>query len=389
MRALAKAAAIAATNLRLFTRDRSNVFFVFILPIGIVLLVGAQFSGDFSPAVGVSAAETRLGADLTSLLEAGGSVTVREFSDEADILLAVERGSVAAAVVVPADADAVLASGSPVELGFVSRPDGFGPQLQSVVADALSELSLESSAVAFAVAKGADPGTAAAAAASRADTIPTIAVTTGTAGTSLFEGVRGRFDIGASSQLVLFMFLTGLAGSAAVIQSRQLGVTRRMLGSPTSVGTVIAGEAIGRFAVTLTQGLYIVAATVLLFGVGWGNLAAVAAILVAFAAVGAGAAMLFGSLFRNDQQAGGVAVVVGLGMAALGGSMLPIELFGPTMTTVAHFTPHAWANDAFAELLRRDGTTTDILPQLGALALYAAALLLAASWRMRAVITRT
>jgi ABC-2 type transport system permease protein len=185
------------------------------------------------------------------------------------------------------------------------------------------------------------------------------------------------------------MFLTGLAGSAALIQSRQIGVTRRMLGSPTSVGTVIAGEAIGRFAVTLTQGLYIVAATVLLFGVGWGNLAAVAAILVAFAAVGAGAAMLFGSLFRNDQQAGGVAVVVGLGMAALGGSMLPIELFGPTMTTVAHFTPHAWANDAFAELLRRDGTTTDILPQLGALALYAAALLLAASWRMRAVITRT
>jgi ABC-2 type transport system permease protein len=388
MRAFAKAAAIAATNLRLFARDRSNVFFVFILPIGIVLLVGAQFSGDFSPAVGVHAAQTRLGADLTSRLEAGGSVTVREFSDEADILLAVERGSVAAAVVVPADADAVLASGSPVELGFVSRPDGFGPQLQSVVADALSELALESSAVAFAVAKGADPATAAAAAASRADTIPTIAVTAGTAGTSLFEGLGGRFDIGASSQLVLFMFLTGLAGSAAVIQSRQLGVTRRMLGSPTSVGTVIAGEAMGRFAVTLTQGLYIVAATVLLFGVGWGNLAAVAAILVAFAAVGAGAAMLFGTLFRNDQQAGGVAVVVGLGLAALGGSMLPIELFGPTMTTVAHFTPHAWANDAFAELLRRDGTTADILPQLAALAIYAAVLLLAASWRMRVVITR-
>jgi ABC-2 type transport system permease protein len=388
MRAFAKAAAIAVTNLRLFARDRSNVFFVFILPIGIVLLVGAQFSGDFSPAVGVHAAQTRLGADLTSLLEAGGSVTVREFSDEADILLAVERGSVAAAVVVPADADAVLASGSPVELGFVSRPDGFGPQLESVVADAVSELSLESSAVAFAVAKGADPATAAAAAALRADTIPTIAVTAGTAGTSRFEGLGGRFDIGASSQLVLFMFLTGLAGSAAVIQSRQLGVTRRMLGSPTSVGTVIAGEAMGRFAVTLTQGLYIVAATVLLFGVGWGNLAAVAAILVAFAAVGAGAAMLFGTLFRNDQQAGGVAVVVGLGLAALGGSMLPIELFGPTMTTVAHFTPHAWANDAFAELLRRDGTTADILPQLAALATYAAVLLLAASWRMRVVITR-
>ena len=35
-----KVLAIAATNLRRFLRDRSNVFVVFVLPLEIVLLIG-------------------------------------------------------------------------------------------------------------------------------------------------------------------------------------------------------------------------------------------------------------------------------------------------------------------------------------------------------------
>jgi ABC-2 type transport system permease protein len=97
--------------------------------------------------------------------------------------------------------------------------------------------------------------------------------------------------------------------------------------------------------------------------------------------------LLFGALFRNDQQAGSVGVVAALGLAALGGSMLPLELFTDTMKTIARFTPHAWANEAFAELLRRDGTVADILPQLGVLAGFAALFLVIATWRMRRVIT--
>jgi ABC-2 type transport system permease protein len=58
------------------------------------------------------------------------------------------------------------------------------------------------------------------------------------------------------------------------------------------------------------------------------------------------------------------------------------------MTTVAHITPHAWALDAFAELVRRDGAVVDILPELGVLTAYAAVLLLLAGWRLRIALTR-
>jgi ABC-2 type transport system permease protein len=75
--------------------------------------------------------------------------------------------------------------------------------------------------------------------------------------------------------------------------------------------------------------------------------------------------------------------MLGLGLAALGGSMVPLEIFSPTMRTVAHITPHAWANDGFAELVRHGGNVLDIAPQLGVLLGYAAVLFLAGTWFLR------
>lgn len=385
-----KALAIAHANLTRFLRDRSNIFFVFILPLGIVLLVGAQFGGEPTTALGISGgSDSAIGSAILAELQADERLTITEFSNEDDLLIEVERGNLAAGLAIPTDADAVVERGDTVPVGFVSRSDGLGPQLRVVADQAIATATSQAAAVRFATEAGADPVAAATTADRVAAQVTPVGVVAATGGESLFEGLDGRFDIGASSQVVLFMFLTGLAGSAALIQSRQLGVTRRMLGTPTSPATIIAGEALGRFAVVLVQGLYIVVATILLFRVDWGDPIGAIATVVVFSAVGAGAAMLFGTVFRNDQQAGSVGVIAGLGLAAIGGSMLPLELFSDSMQRIAHFTPHAWANGAFADLLRRDATVVDILPQLGALAGFATVFLAISAVRMRSVITRT
>ena len=124
-----------------------------------------------------------------------------------------------------------------------------------------------------------------------------------------------------------------------------------------------------------------------MFGVNWGDPTAAIVLVVMFSLVGSGAGMLLGSTFSNDQQAGSLGVFAGLGFAALGGCMIPLELFSPTMQNVAHVTPHAWALDGFAELVRRGGTIVDILPELGALAGFAVVLLAAATFRLRSVLT--
>jgi len=52
-------------------------------------------------------------------------------------------------------------------------------------------------------------------------------------------------DSGAAQELVLFVFVTSLSASSMLIETRRLGVSRRMLASPTPLGTVVVGEALG------------------------------------------------------------------------------------------------------------------------------------------------
>lgn len=382
-----KVLAIAATNLRRFLRDRSNAFFVFVLPLGIVLLIGAQFGAGFEPRVGVVSGDGEVARSVIRSLESSEEIVILDYATEEDLLVAVERGTISAGVVIPPEIEQSNVEGLPVEVGFVARSDGLGPQLRAVAAEAVAVATEPLDATRFVVGQGATEDEARSAVAEAEGQIPEVHVDVVTAGESVFPTNLGQFDIGASSQLVLFMFLTGLAGSAAVIQTRNLGVAGRMAGTPTSVASIVAGEALGRFVIVLVQGLYIMAATTLAFRVDWGDPFGAAAVLVVFAMVGAGAALLFGSLFSNDQQAGSVAVVAGIGLAALGGSMLPLEFYGDGLRMISRLTPHAWANDAFAELVRRDGTIADVLPQLGALAGFAVVFLMLASWRMRSVLS--
>lgn len=385
-----KAIAIARSNITRLFRDRSSIFFVFIFPLALVLLIGLQFGGSFAPRLGILIESPGDQAQrLVDHLIEEQRLEVVVFEEEAALVAAVEQGSLAAAVVVPDGYDAALENGTPVEVGFVARPDGSGAILETVVAEALTSSTLEVAAARFVVDQGLGGFAEVEQLVGQiAPELPEITVTTRTVGESLFPTTLGRFDLGASSQLILFMFVTALSGAAVLIQTRQLGLSRRMLATPTEVRTIVLGEGLGRFGVVLVQGLYIMIASLLAFRVDWGDPIGAAAILVTFSAVGAAAAMLMGSVFSNAEQAGGVGVMVGLGLAALGGCMLPLELFSPTLQTIAHITPHAWAIDAFAELVQRRGGLFDILPELGVLVAYAVVLGLIATWRLRAVITR-
>ena len=199
----------------------------------------------------------------------------------------------------------------------------------------------------------------------------------------------GQFDEGAWTERLLFLFLIALTGAVAMIESRRLGVSRRMLATPTSPATVIAGETLGRVLIACVQALVIILGSALLFGVNWGSPAGVAAVVIVFALVAPGAGILVGTLFRNEQQARGVSLLLGLGLGlgALGGCMVPLEIFSPAMRRVAHITPQAWGNDAFAKLVGHSASIAGIAPQLGILAAYAAVLLTLAAWRLRRVLS--
>jgi ABC-2 type transport system permease protein len=78
---------------------------------------------------------------------------------------------------------------------------------------------------------------------------------------------------------------------------------------------------------------------------------------------------------------------VGLVFAALGGAMVPLEVFPPLMRTIAHATPHAWAIDAFGEILGKSAGVAQILTDLGVLAAYAIAVTAVATVLFRRKLT--
>ena len=386
-----KSLTIAAMNLRRFMRERANIFFVFIFPMLLILVLGSVFGGGFDTRLGVVA----LGSgELTSAtvesLEARDEFVVRRRDDRDAVIRAVERGELEAALIIPAGYDDAVRTGGGVEIDFVARPGQQASNLRRTIEAVLADRMALPRVAAFVAAEGAGTFDAALARAEAAQA-GGVEVTTTVSGEPIVFDQFGQFDLGAQQQLVLFMFLTSLAGSAALIQTRRIGVARRMFATPTPVRSILLGEGLGRFGVALVQGVFIMVGTLLMFGVRWGDPLSAIVILLVFGLVGSGAAMLMGALFHNDQQAAPVGVFLGLGTAALGGCMMPLqvmELFAPAVWTVAHVTPHAWALEAFEDLVLNGAGLGDVLPFIGILLAYAAAFYALAIWRLRAVLAR-
>lgn len=359
---------VALTRL---VRDRTNVFFIVLFPLLLVMLIGMQFSGGGTTRLGVvDGAHTEI---RTHLLASDVDVELVDLRDEAAARGAVEAGDVDAAVVLPREAASVTATDT-ARVAFIGNPGASDLAIRSLVASAVAAVDAPIRAQRALLTTGTvdDPALATDLVLSTPASGPAVtSVTVGEEGLEAEFAGLGQFDLGASSQLLLFVFITAMTGSAAVVQARRWGILDRVMAGPTAPGTVVAGLGLGQLAVAGVQALVIVAATTLLFGVNWGDPLASAAVVVAFSMAAAAAGLLLGALLRNEEQVGGIGVPVSLGLAAIGGSMVPLELFPPTLRQVANLTPHAWGNLAFAEIVRRDGTLVDVLPQLGVLLGYA------------------
>jgi ABC-2 type transport system permease protein len=304
---------------------------------------------------------------------------------------AVERGELEAGLVIPSGFDAAIRAGGTADLEFVASSGNGSTAMRTTVESIVTRQGTVLQAAHFATSEGvAGFADGLATATALQAQIPQIDVTVSTSGEAFALTRLGQFDSSAQTQLLLFVFLTSATASAALIQTRRYGVAHRMISTPTTARTVLVGEGLGRYVVALVQGTFIMAGTWLLFGVDWGDPLGAIAVLVVFALVGSGAAMLMGALFHNDQQASGLGVLLGLGLGALGGCMVPLQVFkwiSPGLYRVAHITPHAWAMEAFDHMVLDNAGLAGILPYLAILLGYAAVLYGVASWRLRRVLT--
>ena len=110
--------------------------------------------------------------------------------------------------------------------------------------------------------------------------------------------------------------------------------------------------------------------TLLLFQVDWGNPLTTGLVVMLFALAATGAAMVMGSVLHNASQAGAMGVFLGLVLAAIGGCMVPLEVFPPLMYRIAHLLPHAWAIEALTDSMATGAGPAEVATKLAVLALY-------------------
>lgn len=373
-----KELAIAGATLRRTLRERSSIFFLFLFPMLMILVLGVAFGGSFTPRVGVvSPPSSPLAQRLDAGLRGAEGMRVVSVGSEQELAAWVERGDLEAGVILPAQ------ESTPIR--YVARPGLAGQQIGSIVAAVADRENARLRAAAF---LAAETGTGNTEALARVDaTAQRITPTQVNVTSTAAAASAGRFDAMAAGELVLFVFLVAMTSSVALIESRRLGVTRRMLATPTGASQIIRGEALARLSVSLLQACVIMLGSALLFQVSWGDPLAAALLVTAFAFVASGVGLLLGAVARSGELAIGVGLLLALGLAALGGAMMPLEFFSPAMRTAAHLTPHAWALDGFATLVRHGGGVKDVLGELAVLFAGSTVLYTVAAWLLHRKLT--
>lgn len=365
--------ATARTEWVRYFRDRIALFSTLALPVVLVLLIGLSFgqSADRLPVGMLQSDPGPLGTSLVAELEQSPAIDVEQYSDRNELYRDIRMGLLGGGVEVPPD-------GEPVQIYVQQASTGAGVVV-STVNSAAAQISTRATAID--ALKGVPPAAARAAVDQAMTDVPSVDVATRAIG-AVNEMDENRFASAVPSQLMLFTFLNGLLGAAALVQARQLGVFQRTLAAPHGLGVYLSGLGLSRFFIALLQAAILLGLGVLWFGINLGDPVAVIALVFIYSVIASAAGMLLGGVARTPGQAVAVAVPAGIVLGMLGGCMWPLSVVGTTMQRIGHLTPQAWAMDSWNAIINEGAGVGGIATYLAVLIGFAVVLSALAVWAL-------
>ena len=375
MLAIKQILAIAYKETRLWLQVPGNWLTILLVPFAFIAILGNVFGGS-TPVFTVYAAnedQGDLGADVIELLEDSPNLELEPLDSQTEADRRVGKGERMAAVVIPADfSEAVKteAGGTIWVIIDPARQNNAG-LVSGLVKAALSKMLVDASVEREMAGMISDIKT---------DDL---------GGTSSFDfdtfiraGVKGmvakqvneaidnplidleKQPVSASANpieatrlgglvpgytlMFLFFLLSHIA--AAVVEERSLGSLRRLLVTPASKAVILAGKMLPFFFIAIGQMLFVLLVSSWVFKMSLGNSPlALAVIILATALSAATLGILVASLVKNENQAGGLTILVVLVLAVISGSISDnIQIMGPNLVT-----PHYWARQGMLNVLQR------------------------------------
>jgi ABC-2 type transport system permease protein len=172
----------------------------------------------------------------------------------------------------------------------------------------------------------------------------------------------------AAGQMITWVFIPLIGLSAMFAMERQLGTLRRILVTPTSKATFLAGTVLGQVLTAVIQMAILIAFGALVLKLKWANAPSATALVVICSALAAGAlGTMLGTFVKTEAQGNGLSIMIGMVMAMLGGCWYPIELFPQVMRSAAQALPTYWSKPGTLDILVRGQGVEGILLESGVL----------------------
>ena len=200
------------------------------------------------------------------------------------------------------------------------------------------------------------------------------------AGSPKFNSYSHSF-CGMTLQYLLFW---GMESGLLFLRERQRGVWVRTRAAPVPLGCILAGKALATAFIALLQVLVTFGFGYLVFGVAvTGSFTGF--VLLALTACGLASAtgLLVAAIGGTEARARSVSILVILGISMVGGLWIPAFLLPGWLRDTALSLPTAWAMRGLGGVTWEGLGLWAVLPSIAMVAMFAAAFLAFAAWRLK------
>ncbi len=198
---------------------------------------------------------------------------------------------------------------------------------------------------------------------------------------SFFEKENGSFSMYKQSFagfILFFSMFTIMFGIGSIVEEKEFYVWQRQMVSPLSTASILFGDLISNFIVSIAQMIAVILLSKALFHIEWGG-STLAILLVLGAYVFAGTALgLFVSCFvKTQQQLGAILPTVIVSTSMIGGTMWPREMMNNAiLLNISNLLPQRWAMKGLLDVIMYQGGVKDVLQPILYLLIITAVLML-------------
>jgi ABC-2 type transport system permease protein len=417
MDAIRATLAITWKELQVTFRDRGLLAILFVLPLVFCALFSLSQQGALDVATGVTPMTVRVfvvnddegayGRQVADAVKQMTMLDIEELGSAEEADRRVGQGERAAAILIPSGFSAGIDAYEPRQLGVVVDP------AQGSIADVVAGLANYAAApvstqgellqgtrtfldelgllkdVAPEVSRAVEAQTVGAIMAQLQAMQSDPPITVIAAGVGADPKPINLFDSFMPAFAVMFaFFLTGHIGQT-FHRERDEGTFRRLLASPLSRSSIIAGPMVAYVIIVVLQ-------VVFLFGIGAGlfkldigdSLLGLLAVSVALGCAVATFGLLLGVLTRTGKQADTLGTLTAFVLPFIAGifpmnGTEPAYLSGGVLATIGTFIPHMHAAEGYRLVMTGEGTIETVVIQTVVLLLFAVAFFVIAARRLR------